>query len=388
MVLKVADRAKIPSFIVMDVMRTAFEREAAGADVVHMEVGQPGFPAPQRVRDAAKAALDRDLIGYTESFGLPALRRRIAQHYDDRYGVEINPDRICLTAGSSAGFVVAFLSAFNPGDRVALADPGYPAYRNILTALGLEVVSLPVGPDTHFQPGPELLRTLAAPIDGLILANPSNPTGAMLDRGAFAALWRYCRERGIRIISDEIYHDLTYGQVAQVSAAEFGSEAIIINSFSKYYCMTGWRLGWLVLPAELQRAAECVQQNLFINAPTLSQHAAIAAFDCRAELDDIVHHYATNRKIMLDALPAIGIPRIAPADGAFYIYADVSHLTDNAPEFCTRLLQEAGIAVTPGVDFDPVRGHQTLRLSFARETAMIKRGMETLGKWLQRQAEF
>ena len=384
MVLKVADRAEIPPFIVMDMMRAALEQEAAGGDVVRMEAGQPGFPAPRRVRDAAKAALDHDLIGYTQAFGIPALRHRIAQNYADRYGVDIDPDRICITAGSSAGFVLSFLSAFNPGDRVALADPGYPAYRHILTALGLKVVSLPVGPETHFQPNPDLLSALDPPIEGLILASPSNPTGSMIDRSAFEALWRHCRAQGIRIISDEIYHGLVYGDVREVSAAEFGSEAFIVNSFSKYYCMTGWRLGWLVLPPELKRTVECLQQNLFINAPTLSQHAAVAAFDCHAELDGILHHYAANRKRLLEALPAIGITRFAPADGAFYIYADVSHLTDNSPEFCARLLRETGVAVTPGVDFDPARGYQTLRFSFARETEMIKRGIEKLGNRLRR----
>ncbi|MGO1120916.1 pyridoxal phosphate-dependent aminotransferase [Rhodovibrionaceae bacterium A322] len=382
MALKVASRGSIPSFIVMDVMRAANAKQAAGDQVLHMEVGQPGTPAPLAVRKAAQEALERDLLGYTDAFGLPPLRAKLQQHYLDSYGVTLSPDRIAVTPGSSGAFLLGFLAAFDPGDRVALAAPGYPAYRNILTALGLEVVSLETTVDQRYQPTPELLAK-AGKLDGLIVASPSNPTGTMLDAEALKALVDYCEAEGIRLVSDEIYHGIAYGPRA-VSAAEFTDKAIIINSFSKYFCMTGWRLGWMILPEDLVRPVECLSQNFFISASALSQQAALAAFDCADELDAYVATYAQNRDLLLRELPKAGFDRLAPADGAFYLYAEVGHLTNDSPDFCQRMLKETSVAVTPGTDFDPERGNQTLRFSFAGPTADMAEAAERLAHWLKK----
>ncbi|NBC31828.1 MAG: aminotransferase class I/II-fold pyridoxal phosphate-dependent enzyme [Alphaproteobacteria bacterium] len=382
MALKVSRRGHLPPFIVMDVMSAAAEREAAGAGVLHLEVGQPGTPAPAGVIAAAKAALDRERLGYTVARGIPALRDRIVAHYEETYGIAVPPERLVATTGSSGGFLLAFLAAFDPGDRVALAAPGYPCYRNILRACDIVPVELPVGPETRFQPSPDLLESLDPPVDGLIVASPANPTGTMLGAAEMTALTGYCRDRGIRLISDEIYHGITYGPPA-VTALASGSEAIVINSFSKYYSMTGWRLGWMVVPGELVRPVECLAQNLFISPPTLSQHAGVAAFDCRAELDANVARYAENRRILLDGLPRAGLDRLAPADGAFYIYAEIDHLTDDSQGFCRRLLAETGIAATPGIDFDPARGHRTMRFSFAGATPEIAEATSRLTRWLR-----
>ncbi len=363
MVLKVAQRGRIAPFIVMDVVRSANARAAEGAEVLHLEVGQPATRAPEAVRDAAKRALDETLLGYSDAFGLPELRRALAGHYAGAYGVTLDPARIAATPGSSGGFLLAFLAAFEPGDRVALAAPGYPAYRNILRALDLEPVLLESDLEHRYQPTPELLRQ-AGKLDGLIVASPSNPTGTVLDRDSLQALVDYCEAAGIRLVSDEIYHGITYGSRA-TSALELTDRAIVINSFSKYFCMTGWRLGWMVLPEDLVRPVECLAQNFFVAAPTLSQHAAVAAFDCTEELDARVAAYARNRAILLERLPAAGFERLAPADGAFYLYADAGRLTNDSPAFCRRLLQETGVAITPGVDFDPARGHRFVRFSFA-----------------------
>ncbi|MCB9958941.1 MAG: pyridoxal phosphate-dependent aminotransferase [Rhodospirillaceae bacterium] len=380
MALKVAKRGGVPPFIVMDVMSAAAAREEAGDDVLHLEVGQPSTAAPAGVLAAAAAALKGERLGYTVALGIPPLRRRIARHYRDAYGVEVNEAQVVVTTGSSGGFIIAFAAAFDPGDRVALASPGYPAYRNILTALGCVPVEISTGPNTRFQPTPELLDALAEPIDGLIVASPANPTGTMLTAGELAALATYCADRGIRLISDEIYHGITYGHETATAAGD--AHAVTINSFSKYYSMTGWRLGWMVVPPDLVRAVECLTQNLFISAPTLSQIAGVAAFDCGDELDRNVARYAANRRVLLDGLPKLGIDRLAPADGAFYIYADISHLTDDSVGFCRRLLNETGIAATPGVDFDPQRGHRTLRFSFAGATADMEKAVARLGRWL------
>ncbi len=294
MPLKVASRGRVPPFIVMDVMRAANERAAAGEDVLHLEVGQPGTPAPHAVLDAARRALEEDRIGYTDAHGIPPLRQRLARHYRETYGVELDPGRIMVTTGSSGSFLLGFLAAFDIGDRVALAAPGYPAYRNILTALGVEPVLLPSEAEHRFQPTPELLDAVEGPLHGLIVASPSNPTGTMLDRAALGALVDYCGDRNIRLISDEIYHGICYGGRA-VSALEFGDRALVINSFSKYYSMTGWRLGWMVVPEDLLRPVECLGQNLFISPPTLSQLAGLAALDCRQVLDGYVAFYEINR---------------------------------------------------------------------------------------------
>ena len=370
----------MPPFIVMDVMRAANEREAQGEDVVHLEVGQPSTPAPREVLKAASAALESEKLGYTDAMGVRPLRRRIAAHYRETYGVGVDEDRVAVTTGSSAAFVLAFLSAFDPGDRVALACPGYPAYRNILGALGVEPVDLPVGPETNFQPSPEVLDRVDGPVDGLIVASPANPTGTMISGDEFKALAGYCRGRGIRLISDEIYHGITYGKKEQ-TALSLDTEAIVINSFSKYFSMTGWRLGWLVLPESLHRSIECLAQNLFISPPTLSQLAAVAAFDCRAELDLNVARYAKNRALLLDQLPKAGFGKLAQADGAFYLYADVAGQTNDSEEFCRRMLAETGVAATPGVDFDPARGAHFIRFSFAGATEEMAEAASRLKKW-------
>jgi aspartate/methionine/tyrosine aminotransferase len=380
--LKVARRGLVPPFIVMDILKRANERATAGGGVLHLEVGQPSTGAPAAVVAAAHAALDDDPLGYTEALGMPALRRRIARHYRERYGIAVEPERIAVTTGSSAGFILAFLAAFDPGDRVALAAPGYPAYRNILTALGLEPVALPVDADTRFQPTPAHLERAGA-LAGLILASPANPTGTVLGAEALAELAQYCRRRQIRLISDEIYHGIIYGPPIATALAD-GEEAVVINSFSKYYSMTGWRIGWMAMPEELVRPVECLAQNLFISPPALAQRAAIAAFESTSELDRNVERYAVNRRILLDALPKAGIERIAPADGAFYVYADVGRFTNDSEAFCLRLLAEAGVAITPGIDFDRERGQRWVRLSFAGATETIAEAAERIGAFLRR----
>ncbi len=388
MSLKVSARGAIPPFIVMDVMREANRLEAAGERILHMEVGQPGTGAPKGVLAAVSEVMARDRMGYTDAFGVPALRQRIADHYQATYGVALGAENIVATTGSSGGFVLSFLAAFDVGDRVALASPGYPAYRNILTALGIEVVDIPTDAASNFQPTlPVLERALAAReadgaggIDGLIVASPSNPTGTMLTAAELKALVRFCDARGIRFVSDEIYHGITYAGPAE-TALKFGRDVVIINSFSKYFSMTGWRLGWMVLPDELMRAVECLGQNLFISPPTVSQYAGIAAFDCRDELDANVARYGANRALLLDRLPRAGFTELASADGAFYIYADVGAMTNDSPEFCRRMLAETGVAATPGTDFDPGRGHRFVRFSFAGEEADMAEAAERLIAW-------
>ena len=383
MPLKVSRRGTIPPFIVMDVMRDANEREAQGEGVLHLEVGQPGTPAPGPVLDAARAALSEDLIGYTDALGLVALKKRIARHYDEFYGVPVDSARVVVTTGSSGGFVLAFLSAFDAGDRVALASPGYPAYRNILQAVGVEVVDLQTGPESNFQPTPELLDRAASggAVDGLIIASPSNPTGTMIHRPELKALVDYCRDNAIRLISDEIYHGITYQEPAETVLKQT-DDAIVINSFSKYFSMTGWRLGWMVVPEDLRRSIECLSQNLFISPPTLSQYAGIKAFDCVDELNANVARYAQSRAVLLDQLPKAGFERLAPAEGAFYIYADIAGLTNDSQDFCRAMLAETGVAATPGIDFDPERGNRYMRFSFAGESTIIAEAMTRLRRWM------
>jgi len=380
MALKLGRRGQVPPFIAMDVLRAANERAAAGADVLHLEVGQPSTPAPAAVLAAARIALGAETLGYTDALGLPALREAIAAHYRDAYGVAVEPARVVVTTGSSGAFLLAFLAAFDPGDRVAMAAPGYPAYRNILTALDLVPVELPAGPAERYQMTLELLRSHAGRLDGLIVASPANPTGTMIAPDELAALARYCRDMGIRFVSDEIYHGIVYGARAATALAT-SAEAIVVNSFSKYFSMTGWRLGWMVVPPDMLRAVECLAQNLYISPPALSQHAALAAFGCRAELDANVARYAANRALLLAELPKAGFTRFAPADGAFYLYADVAHLTNDSPEFCRRMLREIGVACTPGIDFDPARGHASLRISFAGSTEAMEEAARRLKSW-------
>ena len=376
-------RGAIAPFIVMDVMRAANARAADGARVLHLEVGQPSTPAPEPVLQAAARALSCDRLGYTDAFGVEALRRRIARHYAESHGVDVDWRRIAVTCGSSGGFVLAFLAAFDAGQRVAVGIPGYPAYRNILTALGVEVVLLPLDHDTHCQPTPALLDELvrrSGPIDGLIVASPANPTGSLLDAAALGALVHWCGQNGAQLVSDEIYHGIVYGGGAATALA-LTDEAIVVNSFSKYWSMTGWRIGWLVLPERLLRSVECLAQNLYISPPSLSQHAAIAAFDCAAIIDAHVARYAANRAVLLEALPRAGFCDIAPADGAFYLYARLSDGDPDSPEFCRRLLDEADVAITPGIDFDPLRGHRTVRFSYAGGTDEMEEAAARLIGW-------
>jgi aspartate/methionine/tyrosine aminotransferase len=382
MTLRAARRGQVPPFIAMDVLRAATERAAAGADVIHLEVGQPGTPAPQAVRDAARRALDGAQIGYTDALGIAPLRAAIAAHYREHYRVAADPAEIVVTTGSSAAFQLAFLAAFEVGDRVALAVPGYPAYRNILSALGIEPVLVEVGANTHYQPTPELLAA-AGPLDGLVIASPANPTGTMIGGADLMRLAGYCREHGIRLVSDEIYHGITYENEAATVRAS-GSEAIIVNSFSKYYSMTGWRLGWMLVPPDLARSIECLAQNFYISPPALSQLAAIPAFGCRAELNRHVARYRVNRDLLIKALSSAGLSRFAPADGAFYLYVDISDLSGDSADFCRRLLAETGVAITPGLDFDPIRGGGWVRLSFAGPTEEIAEAARRLTGWLPR----
>ncbi|MEE2698618.1 MAG: aminotransferase class I/II-fold pyridoxal phosphate-dependent enzyme [Pseudomonadota bacterium] len=382
MTLKLSKRGKIPPFIVMDVMRNANKIESDGRNVIHLEVGQPGTPAPKKVLDAVQDAMKEEKIGYTDALGLIALKERIVLHYEEFYGINVAQSQVVLTTGSSGGFILAFLSAFDPGDRVAVASPGYPAYRNILNSLGVEVVNIQTGFETNFQPDPELLDEAAfsGTLDGLIVASPSNPTGTMINSTAFKNLVDYCQEKDIRLISDEIYHGITYDKPAE-TVLHYTNDAIVINSFSKYFSMTGWRLGWMVVPENLLRSIECLAQNLFISPPTLSQFAAIKVFDCQKELKNYVGRYADNRQILLTELPNVGFETFAPVDGAFYIYADIRNLTNDSQEFCRRMLAEIGIAATPGIDFDPLRGNSYMRFSFAGDTNSINLAIERLRLW-------
>jgi len=376
--LKVARRGRIPPFIVMDVMQAAAERVAQGKDVIHLEVGQPSTGAPKGVIAAAHAALDSQALGYTLAFGHEALRHRIAGHYRDVYGVTVAPERVAVTVGSSGAFLLAFLAAFDPGDRVGIAAPGYPCYRQILTALGVEPVSMPVGAATGFQLTVAALDGISD-LDGLIVASPSNPTGSVLAKADLDALIGWCAARGVRLISDEIYHGIVYG--ASVGTAAGAVDAITVNSFSKYFSMTGWRLGWMILPESLLRPVEVLAQNLFISPPTLAQVAAQAAFDCGPELDANVARYARNRAILLNDLPGAGFDVFAPAQGAFYLYADVSRHTNDSEAFCRRMLAETGVACTPGVDFDPAEGRRFMRIAYPGTEAEMAEAARRLRAW-------
>jgi aspartate/methionine/tyrosine aminotransferase len=379
--LKIAKRSAIDPFIVMDVLNAANARAATGADVIHMEVGEPGGGPPEAVLAAARQAIGRIPLGYTEALGRPQLRAAIAEHYQHLYGLSIDPAQVVVTVGASGAFVLTFLAAFDPGDRVVVPEPAFPAYKNTLRALGVEVVRLGLGPDSAFKPTAAMLEALNGPIHGLIVASPSNPTGTMLQPGELASLADHCRRRGIRLIADEIYHGITYGHAA-ASVLAFDRDAIVINGFSKYFCMTGWRLGWLIAPQDLIRPIELIAQNLYISAPTLAQEAAVAAFGCRAELDARIDVYRQNRATLLEALPPAGLGRFAPVDGAFYLYADVGHLTDDSTALCDQLLQATGLALAPGADFDSEQGARFVRLSFAGTHAQVAAGADRLVAWL------
>ncbi|GLQ07060.1 pyridoxal phosphate-dependent aminotransferase [Sneathiella chinensis] len=379
--MKSAKRGNVPPFFAMEVLKAANKREAEGKVVYHMEIGQPATSAPSKVTEAAEKALRDTSIGYTEALGIPPLRKAIADHYGRMYNIDLDPARVVVTTGSSTGFMLSFLSLFNAGDRVVLADPGYPAYRNILSSLDIEAVGIPTGPETNFQPSPALIDAVPGPLHGLLVASPSNPTGTMLSPTELSALVDYCRDRDMHFISDEIYHGLTYSGEAK-SALSYTDDVVVINSFSKYFSMTGWRLGWMIVPEALVGTIERLSQSLFISAPSLSQYAAIAAFDCTDELEGYRENYTRNRAILLEELPKMGLDKLASADGAFYIYADVSHLTDDSMEFCKRMLAETGVAATPGLDFDPNRGQAYVRFSFAGSTESVKGAIEALRGWL------
>ena len=375
---------RVSSFLAMDVLSAAAAKERRGESVVHMEVGQPSAPAPRAAREAARAALDLGRIGYTEALGMSALRERIARHYRDAYGVAVAPERVVVTTGSSAGFVLAFLALFDPGQRVAITAPGYPAYRNILEALGVEPVTIPLArAEGWIMTAGAVERAHAdKPLHGILAMSPANPSGAMIGREALAALSETCRRLGLWFVSDEIYHGLTYGEAATTALAS-DEDAVVINSFSKYYCMTGWRIGWIVVPERLVRTMERLAQNLYISPPYLSQVAALAAFDAGDELEAVKAGYARNRAYLLEELPGIGISEMHPVDGAFYIYADIARFTNDSIGFSRRMLEEAGVAATPGLDFDPLEGSHYLRLSFAGSEQDCREAVARLKGWLK-----
>jgi aspartate/methionine/tyrosine aminotransferase len=378
-------RSDVPPFMVMDVMAAAARIEAAGGRVIHMEVGQPAAPAPASAIAAAGAALASGRLGYTESLGIPTLRARIAGHYRERYGIEVDPARVVVTTGSSAGFVLTFLSLFERGDRVAIALPGYPPYRHILRALGCEPVAIETTQATRWAITPELLIAAHrdAPLNGVLIASPANPTGTMMTADALRELVDTAEGEGIRFISDEIYHGLDYAFAAE-TAVKLSDNAVIINSFSKYFCMTGWRVGWMVLPQTLVRTVDRLQGNLAVSVPTLSQIAAEAAFDGRAEMEALKHGYEENRRILLDGLPKAGFDRFLPADGAFYLYADVSRFCDDSFEFAKRMLEDTHVAATPGVDFDPRHGRHFIRFCYAGSAAEMREAVARIGAWVGR----
>ena len=378
-------RAGIPPFYVMDVWLAAAERQRSHGDLVNLSAGQPGAQAPAPIRAAAAAALANDKLGYTVALGIPELREAVAAEHASRYGIAVDPADVVITTGSTGGFLLAFLACFDVGDRVAVTSPGYPCYRNILSALGCEVVEVPCGPDTRFQPTVELLAALDPPVKGLVIASPANPTGTIIPPDQLAAIATWCEQSGVQLVSDEIYHGLVYpGAPATSCAWETSREAIVVNSFSKYFAMTGWRLGWLLVPPPLQRAVDCLTGNFSICPPTLPQLAAVAAFTPAsiAEADGLVEQYTVNRDLLLRGLPDIGLGRLAPADGAFYVYADISDYSTDSLAFCAKLLADTGVAIAPGVDFDTVHGGAYVRLSFAGPSSDMEEALRRLRPWL------
>jgi len=382
-VLRASARSDVEPFRAMSVVARAAQLTAAGRDIVTLCVGQPAAPAPSPSRAAAIRALERGPICYTSAPGLEPLRQRIARYCGERYGVEPDPARVFVTTGSSAGFILSFVACFEAGDKVAIPSPGYPAYRNILRALSLEPVEIPTRAEDRWAMTPEALdeahRRLG--LAGVLVANPNNPNGVMMTPQAFAGLVAKAKALSIRFISDEIYHGLTFG-MPETTALALDEEAVVINSFSKYFCMTGWRVGWMVAPASLTETMDRLQQNAFICAPEISQIAALAAFDGIEELETVKRGYENNRALVLDRLPLLGFGEIQPVDGAFYAYAESSGLADDSESFCSRLLEEAGVALTPGLDFDPARGRSWVRLSFCGKRARLAEGLDRLSDWL------
>jgi aspartate/methionine/tyrosine aminotransferase len=382
--LKPSKRSDVPPFIVMDVMAAAAQCEARGAHIIHMEVGQPAAPAPKTAIKAAQAALAQGRLGYTESLGIPSLRSRIARHYGEMYDLGVDPARVVVTTGSSGAFVLAFLALFEPGDRVALANPGYPPYRHILSALGCEPILIETSADTRWALSAKALIAAhqRAPLKGVVIASPANPTGTMVDADALSRLIAVAEAEGIRVISDEIYHGLDYAFAAE-TAVNVSDRVVVINSFSKYFCMTGWRVGWMVVPENLVRTIDRLQGNLAISVPTLAQIAAEAAFDGRDEMQAVKHGYEENRRILTQGLPKAGLDKFLPVDGAFYLYADISRFSDDSLDFAKRMLNEAGVAATPGIDFDPVNGKHFLRFCYAGSADEMREAVARLGNWLK-----
>ena len=368
-------RSAVDPFIVMDVMQAASAAEEAGRHIIHMEVGQPGTGAPKGAAEALTKAMGEGALGYTVALGLPALRARIAQMYGEWYNVDLDPTRVVITPGSSGGFLLTFTALFDSGDRVGIGAPGYPSYRQILRALGMQPVDLPAAPENRYQP--VAADFAGQDLRGLLVASPANPSGTMLDRPALSALTDACVANDMSFISDEIYHGIEYDKKA-VTALEVTDDCYVINSFSKYFSMTGWRVGWMVVPEDQVRVVERIAQNMFICAPHASQIAALAAMDCDDELQANLAVYRRNRDLMITGLKEAGFTDIAPPDGAFYVYADVSRFTDDSRAFAAEILEKAGVAVTPGLDFDPARGHKTLRFSYARSTADMEEGIARL----------
>ncbi len=381
--MQVAQRANVPPFHVMDLLAAAQRRQLSHGDLVNFVAGQPSTGAPKAVRAEAKRLLDEEVLGYTVATGVPGLRESVAAHHRRTSGIDVSLDDVVITTGSSGGFLLAFLAAFEAGDRVVMARPGYACYRNVLTALGCEVVEIDCGPETRFQPTVEQLSQIEGMVHGLVLASPANPTGTMVPPEELASIARWCEDNLVRLVSDEIYHGISYG-VETSSAWETSRTGVVFGSFSKYFSMTGWRLGWMLVPEDLRRPVDVLTGNFTICPPVLSQYAAIAAFtpESYAELDGHVERYATNRALLLDGLPRLGIDRLAPADGAFYVYADIGHLTDDSHAWCLHLLDETGVATAPGIDFDTRRGNEFVRLSFAGSTDEITAGLDRLGDWL------
>ena len=379
-------RADVKPFLAMDVLARANALASEGRDVRFMCVGQPFAPAPSAARSAAMRMIDAGRVGYTDAAGRSDLRSRIARHYADVHGVDLDPARVFVTTGSSAGFMLAFLGLFEPGAKVAMAAPGYPAYRNILSALSLVPVEVPVVETSRWVLDVKTLADAYAreAFDGVLLASPGNPTGTMTAPETLRDVLGWCDERGVEVVSDEIYHRLTYEDAPkEATALQFTDRAVVVNSFSKFYCMTGWRVGWLVLPERLTRATERLGQNLYISAPEVSQVAALHALDATDELEAVRKGYANNRSLLLERLPRMGFGTTLPIDGAFYAYADVSHFTDDSLAFCRGLLDATGVAITPGVDFDLERGHEFVRISFAGSADDVSTACERMGQWLE-----
>jgi len=379
--LKISSRSNIPMFRALDILREVNERTAKGADIRRMGAGQPNVGAPSEALEYAISKIRSDpRQGYTEAVGMPNLCERIAAYYREYYGAEINPRNVVITTGSSGGFILAFLAAFDAGDRVAITTPTYPAYKNILTALNIETVEIETTHQTNYQPTAEILERCGKTFQGLIVNSPSNPTGTMLPAGEMQKIANWCENKGVRLMSDEAYHGITYNRKAE-TAASVSESAVVLNTFSKYFAMTGWRLGWLVLPSDLTDRVKKLAENLFVSPPTISQHLAFKIFDHLDALNAYVETYRENRGILLRELPKAGFTSISNADGAFYVYADVHHLTNDSEEFCRRMLNEALVSTTPGADFDVARGHGTIRICYADKTEDIIEACERLKKW-------